>query len=96
MRENKPIIITKAKQDGQGKPKAANVQDVELKMVDRRMGEAIMNARTKKGLSRKDLAQSMNKNQSIIDSWERSEAVYEEKMAKEFEKALGIKLERRE
>ena len=95
MRENKPIIITKTKQDGQGNPRTVNTEEVEMKIVDRKMGEAIMNARTKKGLSRKDLAQNMNKNLSIIDSWERCEAVYEEKIAKEFEKALGIKLERK-
>ncbi|KAG5858926.1 hypothetical protein KMI_10g16260 [Encephalitozoon hellem] len=93
MRNNKPIILTKKRPEGQNKPKGASDEDVEVRMVSKEVGDAIANARTKKGMSRKDLAQKMKKNVSVIDSWERGEAAYNEKIASELEKILEFKID---
>ncbi|ADM10948.1 uncharacterized protein Eint_010860 [Encephalitozoon intestinalis ATCC 50506] len=92
MRNNKPIILTKKKPEDQNKPKTAALEDSELKMVSKEAGDSIANARTRKGMSRKDLAQKMKKNVSVIDSWERGEAVYNEKIAQELESILEFKI----
>ncbi|AFN82419.1 hypothetical protein EROM_010750 [Encephalitozoon romaleae SJ-2008] len=92
MRDNKPIILTKKKPEGQNRPKGPNPEDVEVKMVSKEVGDAIANARTRKGMSRKDLAQKLKKNVSVIDSWERGEAPYNEKIASEIEKLLEFKI----
>lgn len=92
MRDNKPIILTKKKPEGQNKPKGADPEDVEVKMVSKEIGDAIANARTRKGMSRKDLAQKLKKNVSVVDSWERGEAPYNEKIASEIEKLLEFKI----
>lgn len=91
MRDNKPIILIKKKVEGQDRPRSAGSEDVELRMVSKRAGDAIASARTRKGLSRKDLAQKMKKNVSVIDGWERGEAVYNERIAKELESVLECK-----
>ncbi|CAD24966.1 similarity to HYPOTHETICAL PROTEIN Y586_METJA [Encephalitozoon cuniculi GB-M1] len=91
MRDNKPIILTRKKPEEQSKARDGVPEDTGLRIVSKRVGDAIANARAQKGMSRKDLAQKMKKNVSIIDSWERGEAVYNEKIAKEFESILEVK-----
>lgn len=91
MKENKPIILTKKKPQDEGKPKIVELEDVRVRLVTKEIGEMIKKSRVKQELSQKDLAQKMNKNVAVVNTWEGGKAVYDEKTAKKFEEILKIK-----
>jgi putative transcription factor len=88
----KPIIITKKKpEDEKRKAKIASLEEAPA-FVDRDTALAIRSARAKAELSQKKLGLQMSVNASVIADWENQKAVYDEKIARKFEKALSIKL----
>merc|ERR1712039_728542 len=58
------------------------------------LGKAMMQARTAKGWSQKDLANQINEKPQIIQQTEQGTAVYNPQMITKIERALGVKLPR--
>merc|ERR1712232_811711 len=58
------------------------------------LGKAIMQARTAKGLSQKQLATQVNAQASIVGQCEQGSAVYDAQLINKLERALGVKLPR--
>jgi ribosome-binding protein aMBF1 (putative translation factor) len=91
MYDTRPIILTRKKSE-EKKTKAVSLEDEKPSFVGKAMALAIKRAREKAELSHKKLGQLMNVNAAIIADWEDQKAVYDEKVARKFEKALDIKL----
>lgn len=93
MKENKPIILTRKKpEEDEKKSRVVDIEEVKPRFVGREMGEMIRDARTRHGLSQKELAHKMNRNVNIVNTWESGKGVYDERTAKKFEDVLNIKL----
>merc|ERR1740117_336872 len=58
------------------------------------LGKAIMQARTAKGLTQKQLATQCNAQASLVQQCEQGQAVYDAQLVNKLERALGVKLPR--
>lgn len=63
-----------------------------IKKVNSKIGQAIVQGRTKKGWNRRQLAQQIQQNVKVVEEFETGKAKYDIKLIQKFERKLGVKL----
>jgi putative transcription factor len=75
--------------------KLEDADDVgKIAKVDKSLSKAIMQARTAKGISQKDLATSINEKTQVVGEYESGKAIPNPQIISKLERKLGVKLPR--
>merc|ERR1719361_2713294 len=69
-------------------------ENFRVQRADNELGKAIMQARTAKIMTQKQLAMAVNELPSVVQCTENGSAVYNPEIVKKLERALGVRLPR--
>jgi len=91
----KPIVTQRLEvRERRGKPKDVYEAGGKEELVDD-LGARIRNARSKKGMSQKELAMKINERVTVLSKVETNEMTPDDRLVTKLEKELGIKLRER-